>query len=55
MPLLETIVLLYEVKIIPSNYNCSLHLHLDHHSSENPASDGNVSGKWTLLIDVSAV
>lgn len=50
--LLETIVLAYEVQIIATNDNSTLHLHLTHNTRQDTSTDRNVTGEGAFLIDV---
>ena len=50
--LLETTVLLNVVKVVSSDDDCSLHLGGDDLSNQNSSSDGNISSKWALLVDI---
>jgi len=55
VPFLEPIVFLNIMQIVPSDDNCSLHLHFLHHARQNPTSNGYVASEWTLLVEVSAI
>ena len=55
MTLLKTVVLLHVVKVITSDDDSSLHLHLGDHTGKDSSSDGYVSGKRTFLVDVSSI
>ena len=50
--LFETTVLLDVVQVIPSDNNGVLHLGRNNLSVEDASSDGNISGKGALLVDV---
>lgn len=52
--LLETAVLANVVQVVPSDDDRTLHLGLGHHSSEDAATDGDITGERALLVDVSA-
>ncbi len=48
------VVFLDVMQIISSNNYCVVHFVGNTHSSEDPASDRNVSGKRTFLINIMA-
>lgn len=52
--LLEPVVLGKVVEVITADDNGPLHLHLLHDSGEDAASDGDVAGERTLLVNVCA-
>jgi len=52
---LESTVLLDKVKVITSDDDGSLHLHLSDNSGEDSATDRDVASEGTLLVDVSAL
>ena len=52
VPLLETVVFLHVVEIIPADDNGLVHLHLGDDSGEDAATDGDIAGEGTLLVDV---
>lgn len=54
MSLLKTVVLADVMQVIPPDDNGPLHLHLGHHTGQNPASDGHVSSERAFLINISA-
>ena len=53
--LFETTVLLNVVQVIPSDNNGVLHLGRNNLSVEDASSDGNISGKGALLVDVATL
>lgn len=55
MSLLKTVVLADVMQVVPSDDDGPLHLHLGHHTGENPASDGHVSSEGAFLINISAI
>jgi len=55
MPLLVTLVLANVVKVVSSNNDGALHLHLYDNSCENATTNKNIAGEWTLLIDVVSI
>jgi len=55
VPLLKSIVLLDVVKVIPSDDTGAVHLHLDDGASQHAASDGDLPGEGTLLVDVVSI
>ena len=54
MSLLIPMVLPDVVKVISSDYNGPLHLHLHDNAFEDTSSDGNLASKRTLLVNISA-
>lgn len=54
MTLLETIVLADEVQIVTTDYNSPLHLHLTDHSSQDSATNGDVSGEGAFFVDIGS-
>lgn len=52
MSLLETIVFSDIVEVISSDYNSSLHLHLDHCASQDSTSNGHASSEGALSVNV---
>lgn len=52
VPLLETIVLAYEVQIIAANDDSTLHLHLTHNTRQDASTDRNMTGEGAFLIDI---
>ena len=55
MTLLKTVVLLHVVKVIPSDDDRTLHLHLGHNTSQDTTSDGNIAGERAFLVNVSSI
>ena len=55
MALLETVVLLHIMKVVAPDDDGPLHLHLGHHTGKDSSSDGYISGKRTLLVDVGSI
>lgn len=55
VPLLKAVVLADVMKVVTSDNDGPLHLHFGHHTRENTATDGDISGKWAFLVNVSAV
>lgn len=55
VPLLETVVLSHIVEVISSDDDCSLHLHLDHGTSEDATPDRDITSEWALLVNVFAL
>lgn len=53
MALLKTIVFPYVMQVITADDNRTHHFHLLHHSGQNTATDGNIAGERTLLVNVS--
>lgn len=52
--LLETIVLANVVQIITANDDGSGHFVFDDDAGQDATANRNVSGEWTLLVDVSS-
>lgn len=52
MPLLKTVILPYIVKVVSSDNDCPLHLHLDDDTPQDPSPDGHVACEGALLVDV---
>jgi len=52
VPLLVPLIFLNEVEVVPANNDGSVHLCTMACSSNNPASDGNSSSEWALLVNV---
>merc|ERR1711973_813242 len=48
------LVLLDEMKVIPSQHNSSIHLHRFHNSREDTTSDADIPGERTFLINVGS-
>ena len=55
MTLLETTVLRDVVKVVTTNNDGSLHLHLGDNSSQNTTSDRDIAGEGTFLVDVGSL
>jgi len=54
MPLLETVVFPYVMKVIPSDNNSPLHLEFLDNSGQDTTSDGYITGERAFLVDVCA-
>ncbi len=50
-----TLVLVDPVEVVALDDDGAGHLHLDHLTTEDAATDGDVSGEGALLVDVAAV
>ena len=50
--LLETVVFLDVVQVISADNHCPVHLHLGDNSSQDAATDRDLTGEGTLLVDV---
>ena len=50
-----TLVLVDPVEVVALDDDGAGHLHLDHLTAEDAATDGDVSGEGALLVDVAAV
>jgi len=55
MSLLKSIVLLNIVKIISSNHNGSLHLHLQDDTRQDSSTNVDIPSKGTFLINVGSI
>lgn len=53
--LLETVVFANVVQIVTSDDDRAHHLVLNDDAGKNTASDRDVAGEWTLLVDVCAL
>ena len=53
--LLETVVFANIVQIVTSDDDRAHHLVLNDDAGKNTASDRDVAGEWTLLVDVCAL
>ena len=54
VPLLKTIIFLNVMKIVSPDDNSSLHLHALNSTGQNTTTNGDVAGKWTLLVNIVA-
>lgn len=54
MSLLVSVVLLNIVKVVSSHDDSSLHLGGNDYSLDDSSSDGNVTGEWAFLVNVTA-
>lgn len=52
MSFLKSVVLSYVMKVVSSDDDCPLHLHLDDHTSKDSSSNHDVSGERALLVNV---
>merc|ERR1712212_559357 len=52
VPLLKPVVFLDIVKVIPPDDGGPVHLQLGHHTGEDTATDGPLSGEGTLFVNV---
>ena len=50
--LLETVVFLDVMQVISADNHCPVHLHLGDNSSQDAASDRDLTGEGALLVDV---
>lgn len=55
VPLFKTTVLSDVMQVIPSDDDSSLHLRRHDLSDEDPASDRNIPGEGTFLVDVTSL
>lgn len=55
MSLFKTVVLPNIMKIITTDNNGSLHLHLGYNSSKDTTTNGNVSCEWAFLVNVGTL
>ena len=55
MAFLKTVVLLDIVKIVPTDHDRTLHLHLLNNAIENSTSDAHVTGKGAFFVNVAPV
>ena len=55
MSLLESVVLLDEMKVISSEDDGSGHLGADDNSLEDSSSNANVGGEWAFLVDIGSL
>ena len=55
MSLFKSVVLLDVMKIIPSDNNCSLHLHTLYGTSQDSPSNTDIASKGTFLVYVCAI
>ena len=54
MSLFKTIIFFNIVKIISTNYNGSLHFHLNYNSSQYSSSYSHITSKGTFFINISS-
>lgn len=52
---LKSSVLLDEVKVITANDDGTGHFVLEYYSGKDVSTDGDVSGEWALLVNVSTI
>ena len=52
VPLLEAAVLLDVVKVFTTDHYRPLHLHPEHHTRQDTATDADVASKWAFLVNV---
>ena len=55
MSLLESVILLDEMKVISSQDNGSVHLVGENDSLEKSTSDGNAGGEWALVVNICSL
>ena len=55
MSFLKSVVLLDVMKIIPSDYNCSLHLHALYSTRQYSTPDADIASKRAFLVYVCAI
>jgi hypothetical protein len=55
MSLLKTVVLLDVVKVITTDDDSPLHLHLLDDTSKNSTTNGNITSEWALLVNVGTL
>ena len=55
MSLLKTVVLLDVVKVITTDDDSPLHLHLLDDTSKNSTTNGNITSEWALLVNVGSL
>lgn len=55
MPLLKTIILFHIMKVITTDDDSPLHLHFLHNSGKNSPTDGYITSKWALLVNVGTL
>ena len=55
MSLLKTVVLLDVMKVITTDDDSPLHLHLLDDTSKNSTTNGNITSEWALLVNVGTL
>jgi len=55
VPLLVAVVFGDVMQVVAADNNSASHLGGDNTPGEDPSTDGNLTGEWTLFIDVSPV
>ena len=53
--LLVSVVLLDKVKVVTSDDDGTLHLHLDDGTGEDTSTNADVAGEGALFVDVAAI
>lgn len=54
VPFLKAVVLADVMQVVTSDNDGPLHLHFGHHTREDTATDGDISGEGAFLVNVSA-
>ncbi len=55
MPFLKSAVLLDKMEVVPSNYNCSLHLLASNDTIQDSTTNADIASERTFFVNVSTL